>query len=499
MVAAGPLPVEAALPSGMSTTGLDISRGAVTLCLVVAALANLASPHGAGAQANATGQWQTLNIQMPINPVHVGLLRTGKVLVTAGSENDPDEHEAGTSRAALWDLSTGKFTLYDLLWDIFCNGMGFLPDGRAIVVGGTEQYDPFTGEPRATVFDPVTEQFVQVESMAHGRWYATTTAMSDGRMLTFSGLNEADVINQAVELYTVASGWSAELQAPWTPPLYPWLHLLPDGRVFASGANPDSHFFDPATAEWTTGPVTNYGQIRTYGSSVLLGLNPPDYVPRVLIMGGNDPATATAEIIDLSSPTPVWQRVQDMSGARIEMNATLLPNGKVLASGGSARDEDAGTATQQADLFDPDTKMWTLAGMAAFPRLYHSVAMLLPDATVMTAGSNPERGVYDPRIEIWSPPYLFTDTGGPAPRPSITTVPGVIGYNRSFPVQTPHGADIASVVLMRPGSPTHAFDMEQRLVGLTFTTAGGTLTVASPPSANIAPPGYYMLFILNSR
>jgi hypothetical protein len=483
----------------VSTSGFGVSRAAVLVCLVVVALANLASPRSVAAQLNVTGQWQTLPYAMPINPIHVMLLRTGKILITAGSENDPAEHDTEIARAALWDLSSGTFTMYDLPWDLFCNGAGFLPDGRAIVVGGTEQYDPFTGEPRATVFDPATEQFVQVESMAHGRWYATTTPLGDGRILTFSGLNEADLINQAVELYTIAGGWSAELPAPWAPPLFPWLHLLPDGRVFASGANPDSHFFDPATATWTSGPVTNYGQIRTYGSSVLLGLNPPDYTPRVLIMGGNDPATATVEMIDLSSPTPAWQFVPDMSGARIEMNATLLPNGKVLASGGSARDEDGSTAIQQADLFDPDTQTWSSAGTAAFPRLYHSVAMLLPDATVVTAGSNPERGVYDQRIEIWTPPYLFTETGAPAPRPRITAVPNVIGYNSAISVQTPDAADIASVVLMRPGSPTHAFDMEQRLIGLTFTPGGGTLTVASPPTPNIAPPGYYMMFILNSR
>src|SRR5262245_4247888 len=330
--------------------GFDIRRAAAIPYLGVIVLLGLAGPDRALAQANVVGQWQTLSYSMPINPIHVMLLRSGKILITAGSENDPNEHNADVSKAALWDLNAGTFTMYDMLWDLFCNGGGFLPDGRALIVGGTDTYDSFTGETRATVFDPLTEQFIQVQSMAHGRWYATTTAMNDGRMLTFSGINEVGAVNQAIEFYLIGSGWSPELRAPWTPPLYPWLHLLPDGRVFASGSFPDTHFFNPATSQWSNGPRTIYGNTRTYGSSVLLGLMPPNYTPRVLIMGGNDPATDTAEIIDLSVPSPAWQSVPKMSKKRIEMNATLLPNGKVFASGGSARDEDPTTASMQADL-----------------------------------------------------------------------------------------------------------------------------------------------------
>jgi hypothetical protein len=480
---------------------LGVGRPAAILFFAVVALVSVvASPRALQAQPNVTGQWQTLPYTMPINPIHVMLLRTGKVLIVTGSENDPSEHDADVSLAALWDLSTGTFTTYDMLWDLFCNGGAFLPDGRALIVGGTEAYDPFTGNARATVFDPITENFTQVESMAHGRWYATTTAMNDGRILTFSGYGDTGAtINQAIEFYTSGSGWGPELQAPWIPPLYPWQHLLPNGTVFVSGNDPDSHIFDPATSTWTLNVArTVFGGTRLYGSSVLLPLTPPDYVPRIMIMGGNDPATASAEIIDLSQSQPQWRAVAPMSRPRIEMNATLLPNGLVLASGGSVRDEDATTASRRADLFNPATGTWSSAGTAAVPRLYHSVALLLPDATVMTAGSNPQRGVYDSTIEIWKPPYLFTSSGDLAPRPSVTDAPGVIGYGGSFQVKSPNAADIGSVVLVRPGSPTHAFDMEQRVVGLSFTKTGTSLTVSGPPTTNIVPPGYYMLFILNT-
>jgi len=175
----------------------------------------------------------------------------------------------------------------------------------------------------------------------------------------------------------------------------------------------------------------------------------------------------------------------------------------VLALGGSAYNEDVTTASLTADLFDPGTGTFSSAGAGAYPRLYHSVALLLPDATVWVAGGNPTRGTYEQHMEIYSPAYLFTtDADGntiPATQPTITSVtpPQGIGYGGSFQVQTPNAADIASVVLVRPGSVTHAFDMDQRLVGLSFTAGDGLLNVNGPANGNIAPPGYYMLFILN--
>ena len=165
-------------------------------------------------------------------------------------------------------------------------------------------------------------------------------------------------------------------------------------------------------------------------------------------------------------------------------------------------DEDASTATLGADLYDPVAGTWSSAGTCAYPRLYHSTALLLPDATVVSAGSNPVRGTYEQHIEIYSPAYLFTTDGNgntiAATRPTITSSPTNIGYAGSFQVQTPNAANISSVVLIRAGSTTHAFDMDQRLVGLTFTVGSGVLTVTGPPNANIAPPGYYMLFLVNS-
>ena len=195
------------------------------------AIGGVAVHNAAGQSPVTNGMWNTLSYTMPINPIHCSVMHTGKVLVVAGSENDPDEQEY---RAAVWDPGTGTIVVQDLLWDVFCNGMAALPDGRWVIVGGNEQYDPFYGEPRATVFDPATEKFNQVESMAHGRWYATVTQLTDGSLMAFSGLDETGGFNKSVEIYAPATGWSQEYIAPWTPPLYPRMHLLPDGNVFYS-------------------------------------------------------------------------------------------------------------------------------------------------------------------------------------------------------------------------------------------------------------------------
>jgi len=246
--------------------------------------------------------------------------------------------------------------------------------------------------------------------------------------------------------------------------------------------------------------TTNYGTTRSYGTSVLLPLMPTNgYAPRVMIFGGGNPSTATTEIIDPSAATPVWQYGPNMSQPRIQMSATLLPSGKVLLTGGSKNDEDAATASLNADLYDPTTNTFSSAGANAFPRLYHSNALLLPDATVLLNGGNPQRGNYQQRQEVYKPAYLFNSSGTPANRPTISSVnPGAVRYGSTFQVVTAEATDISSVALIRPGSPTHAFDQDQRFVGLSFTAGSGVLNVTAPPNGNIAPPGYYMLFILNS-
>ncbi|HEY2711411.1 MAG TPA: galactose oxidase-like domain-containing protein [Chthoniobacterales bacterium] len=477
-----------------------LSGGPVTARIVSLAIVIVTSLSFARAQSPVTdGEWTTLPTLMPINPIHCGMLRDGKILVVAGSENDPTEDDY---YAGVFDPATGNTAVQELPWDVFCNGMVALPDGRFIVAGGTTRYDPFEGEPRVTVFDPSTEKFNTVEPMADGRWYATATNLGNGSLMAFSGLGDRGV-NNTVEIYNLATGWSPEYVAPWIPPLYPRMHLLPNGTVVYTSPTNTTSIFDPSSQTWTVGIAHSiYPNDRTYGTAVILPLRPETgYAPKIVIMGGSSPATSTVELLDLSVPTPAWRSLPPMSEPRIEMNAVILPTGKVLALGGSVIDENPNTASLNGDLFDPVSETWSTAGVATYPRLYHSVALLLPDATVWVAGSNPVRGTYEQHMEIYSPAYLFTTDGTgniiPATRPVIMNAATEVGYGAPFKMATPDAASISSVVLVRPGAVTHAFDMEQRLIGLSFRQGNGFLKAIAPPNGFLAPPGYYMLFLVN--
>ncbi len=460
----------------------------------------------AQAQPQVIGQWETRPEVMSINPVHAGLLRTGKVLVIAGSGNVPPG-ETGY-KAAVWDPVAGTIAVQDLPWDLFCNGMSFLPDGRAFITGGSEPYpnNNFKGLRNTTIFDPETSRFHQAEDMADGRWYPTNVSLPDGRIATFSGYGEDGTRNATAEIYTPGGGWSPEYANGWPASLgnYPRAHLTPQGDLFFSGAQRDSHRFDPVTRTWNPNVArTTHGAPRRYGSSVLLGVRPPEYTARILIAGGGSTAaTDSTEVIDLGVSTPRWQQTGPLNHERVEHNAVLLPNGKILAIGGSKTNNavDADGEGRFSEMYDPETGAWTIMAQQLYWRLYHSTALLLPDGRVASLGSNPKQDFpYEQHIEIYTPPYLYTGNGAPAPRPTMTGVPARIAYAAAFEVTTPAPGAIQEAVLMRPGATTHAFDMEQRLVELEIQALlGGGLRLVGPPNANIAPPGYYLLFLIDS-
>jgi len=470
---------------------------------------------------HVNGQWTTLAYQMPINPISATLLHTGKVLIVAGSENDARNNSEGSEsyRAAIWDptgTTQSSIAVQELTYDVFCSGTAALPDGRPLVVGGTNDYS-FTGDNRASFFDPATGNFVQSPSMVDGRWYATAIPLGDGRIMAFSGTKLGGGTNNTVEIYgigTAGAGWTSPLTAPFVPPLYPRMEVLPSGKVFYTGhgsgaSNANGWIFDPAAGTWTSSAPTTLN--RSYGSVVLLPLLGPAYTPKIMAFGGGGtPATASTEIIDLSAPSPSWTPGPDMSTARIQMNAVLLPDGNVLALGGSVNNESPDGPGKTADLYHSATGNFTSGGAATYSRLYHSTALLLPDARVMSIGSNPgSRGRYLAAMEMYTPPYLYDANDHLiTARPAITAVApasGVLGYSTPFSVTYTSASAISSAVLVRPGSVTHAFDMDQRLIGLcgpapqpACSAGGSTLSLTTPPNGNIAPPGYYMLFLLDS-
>src|SRR3981189_2175288 len=227
------------------------------LTVLVAAACFAGLPTLLYAQANVQGQWQTLPNLMPINPVHAALLHNGTGLVVSGSGNLPSNTNL---QAGVFDPRTGTVTTQPVGWDMFCNGMVVLPDGRAFINSGTLQYDPFHGELRSAVYDLTTGAFTDVQSMAHGRWYPTVTTLGDATIMTFSGLDENGNTNGTVEIYTVGTGWNTPIGSPFIPPLYPRMNLLPSGKVFYSGSTAQSRLFDPVAKTWSgVAATTNYG------------------------------------------------------------------------------------------------------------------------------------------------------------------------------------------------------------------------------------------------
>jgi hypothetical protein len=461
--------------------------------------------------ASTTGVWSTLPDGCPINPVHVALMHNGKLLIISGSGNYETNF---VFTAGIFDPERNLVQTFPIATDMFCNGMAILPDGRPLVVGGTMTYDTaaagyFSGLPTTAIFDPSTGMFTPGPAMEDGRWYPTVTILPDGRAMTVAGLGIRGFMNDGVEIYDPKTNkWSSVGPAFENVDFYPRQFVLPNGMVFEAGWNPNTQIWNPATFDWTFVANTNYEQNRDYGTAFLMPLTPANkYQAKVMILGGHTAwppdtggPTDTTEIIDFSVPKPQWQWGPKLNAPRVQLNATLLPNGKVLVSGGSKVNESGADAVKEALLYDPATNAFTSGGTMTFPRLYHSCAILMPDATVMSFGGNPIRGDYEGHIEVYQPPYLFQPNGAAAVRPAIVTAPATIGYGKSFTVAM-RGAAPADgrVVLMRPGAVTHAFDMEQRLVELTFRTESNELTATAPANANLAPPGWYLLFVLDGK
>lgn len=225
------------------------------------------------------------------------------------------------------------------------------------------------------------------------------------------------------------------------------------------------------------------------------------YEPGKILYVGGGRTTNTAEVIDLNGAAPRWQWTGSMAYARRQLNATVLPDGTVLVTGGSSgiANNDETQPVYAAERWNPTTGVWTVLASNAVVRVLHSTALLLPDGRVLFAGGGEVVGGTDHLDgEFFSPPYLFNPDGTPATRPRISSAPSTTFYGQSFTVSTPDAAGIAKVAWVRLGSVTHAFDQNQRYVPLAFNSTSTGVTVTPPANRNAAPPGHYMLFLVNA-
>jgi hypothetical protein len=425
---------------------------------------------GAQSDPSVTGEWSAVQ-PWPIVSVHAALLPTGKVMFFPYTDD-----------ARLWDPSTGSIVAAARAgYNIFCSGLTLLPDGRLFAGGGNISNN--VGSNQSSIYDPQADTWARQPDMNAGRWYPTTTTLADGSVLVASGHIDATVgLNRLPQVWT-SGEWRDLTTAQIGMPLYPFMFLAPDGRVFNPGPQATSRYLNTSgTGTWTIGPASTGG--RVYGSAVM-------YEPgKVLIVGGSDPPRASAEKIDLNLPVPTWQSAGDMHTPRRQLNTTILPDGTVLVTGGSsgAGFDNRTTPVYAAERWDPAQNSFTVLASATRYRGYHSIALLLPDGRVLSSGGDGQ-----PNAEVFSPPYLFKGA-----RPVVTSSPSSITYGESFFVDTPDATSIAAVTLVRLSAVTHAFNMNQRFLRLAFTQAPGRLTVTAPSVAEIAPPGHYMLFVLNA-
>ncbi|MEY9904647.1 hypothetical protein ABIA35_000863 [Catenulispora sp. MAP12-49] len=430
----------------------------------------------------------------PIVAVHSVVLDDGKDLQWDGWETPEPTY--------LYDPAAGTYTEITAPSSIFCAGNAKLPDGRVLVVGGYGASSTGNlGIVDTNIFNPATQTWSRVADMHLPRWYPDLTELSDGRYVAISGnTSSANVWADTPEVYDpVANTWT-ELPAINTSQIheeeYPFSYLAPNGKIFTIGPSEDVSYWLDAnvqTQSWTSiGPSG-----LKNGSSVM-------YRPGQILYSGGSPsvtstttAVAGAATIDLTAATPTWQPIAPMNYPRVYHTLTMLADGRVLDIGGEpTSDQDTVTSgVLPAEIWDPATKQWTTIGSIAAARNYHSTAVLEPDGTVLIAGGGHEESTNDPgqyNSQVYSPSYLFN-----GPRPTITTGPGSAQYGSAMTVTTPDAASIASVNLVSYAADTHQSDMDQHFVPLSFTAGNGSLTVQAPASGAIAPPGDYMLFIVN--
>lgn len=433
------------------------------------------------------GSWSSV-LNLPTVAMNLVLLNSGKLMF----------YEDGSS-ATVWDYVNNVFTSVPTSEDLFCSGFASMADGRILVVGGYGESATSIGIASAEIFDPSTNTWTKVPNMAYKRWYPSATTLSDGRILVTAGWQTTEHSNAGIpEIYDPSTNtWSSLSNANNPFETYPYMYVLQDGRVIHVGGSEyatDTDILNPSTQTWSV-----------IDSRIIDGSASSMYLPGKIMKAGSatdsqgaGPSSNTTFVLDTTQPTPAWTQTPSMAYVRSFLNLTELPDGSVLATGGET-DKNGGTianAVYAAELWSPQSQTWTTLSSMKTPREYHSTALLLPDARVVVSGMGNDFGNVpnETNAEIFSPPYLFKGA-----RPTVSQAPAQIHYGANFSITTPDFANISSVVLIRTGATTHFFDESTRFVPLSFQQTTNGLTVTALTDGNQAPPGYYMLFLVDGN
>ncbi|WP_328560672.1 kelch motif-containing protein [Streptomyces coelicoflavus] len=582
----------------------------------------------------ANGKWEIIEFPEKYrqNTIHAALLRTGKVLMVAGSGNNQDNSDAKQYDTRIWDPVKGTIKKVPTPTDLFCTGHTQLANGNLLIAGGTKRYEKlkgdvtkagglmvvhnenpdkpitlpagtrFTGKengktfvskdpvlvPRAEKvfdkatgkflrndpglgriyveaqksghehetgtednyriqglsgadarntygiaqklaldkkdfqgirdafeFDPVAEKYIKVDPMHEARWYPTLTTLSDGKILSVSGLDDiGQLVPGKNEVYDPKTKEWTYTDKVRQFPTYPALFLMQNGKIFYSGANagygPDDVGRDPGiwdveTNKFTKIPGMSDANMLETANTVLL---PPAQDEKYMVIGGGGVgesklSSEKTRIVDLKADDPKFVDGPSLEKGTRYPQASVLPDDSVLVSGGS---EDyrgrSDSNILQARLYHPDTNSFERVADPLVGRNYHSGSILLPDGRLMFFGSdslyadkaNTKPGKFEQRIEIYTPPYLYRDS-----RPDLSGGPQTIARGDSGTFTSRAAASVKKVRLIRPSASTHVTDVDQRSVALDFKADGDKLTVTVPGNKNVVPSGWYMLFVTDEE
>jgi hypothetical protein len=480
--------------------------------------------------AASAGSWDApISQPSQTTTIHAALISGGRVFWLSGSGNYQPWAD-GPFYHGIWNPDGSFGSTNTLGDDLFCCGMNMLANGNVLLAGGTIDYDFQTlngkwhGGSFAYEVDWSSGSVGNRTQMAHGRWYPTQITLPDGKVVVFQGLDEYGTNNRLVEFYdpdtkswqikldpagtvTYCVGAGAEAYypdagktcyGPGAAPyltLYPRMHLMPSGLIASVGQGVDDRVYDPSTGKWLWRGSTI---VRQYGTSVLLPLQNTDTEKgKILVCGGStptasDPATNSAEIAEPSGTNGLTRRsTKSMNYARKHLNPVILPTGQIVIFGGNLSGSQS--PVLNPDMFDPTSETWTAWPAATVPRMYHGLALLLQDGRVWTAGTTPNAQTKEIRVEIFNPWYI-SET-----RPTISGNLTGGAYGDTITIPTPNAADISKVSLVRVSATTHHYNPDQRLIWLQIAgKTSSSVTVNAPINSKLAPPGYYLVHVLNS-
>ncbi|CAG8572975.1 18012_t:CDS:2 [Dentiscutata erythropus] len=494
--------------------------------------------------------------------MHIAVTAPNKIIIIDKVQNNTMRFSDGRPVSTLeYDLDTGSRRILPLTSNTFCSSGGFIANGTLVSTGGAEEIprDKYVaGFSSLRFINPCQDDKCHwredLNGMTTHRWYPSSITLSDGRLFILGGsqfsvaINNLTINNPTYEIYPSDDRSPKHFQflvdtLPFN--LFPIIHLMPGPKnqtylfVFA---NKDSIIFDWKAEKVIKKLPRLKGASRTYpttGSSVMLPLRPEDdYKPIVLICGGNeknDPKSTAANTcgrIDLSDLDKAKWEIFDFGGLpRAMPNSVILADGKVLflngVSKGIAGYNSMKHHTLKADdpvltpvLYNdqqPNGKRFQKLNPSTIPRVYHSVATLIPNGKVFIAGSSPQQNVIltgvkfptELRVELFSPPYLSSNQS----RVTIESVNGSKKINKG-PIEVNYDQSIEvevtisdkepefTAALLHYGFVTHSTHMSQRYVSCIIKNIkpndkGFILDVVMPPHGNIMPPIPVYLHINN--